>query len=123
MDRETALEMVARTVHEAMRAYQGARGEPEAPAWPDSGWMQASSREAVEFALGNPTPGAQHEAWAQAKRRDGWVYGPVKDETQKTHPSLVPFAELSESEQGKDELLLAVVRALAPIVGLDSVGK
>jgi RyR domain len=120
MNREVALEMVARTVHEAMRAHQGALGEPEAPPWKDSGWMQASSREAVEFALGNPTPGAQHEAWMQSKQRDGWVRGPVKDEAQKTHPSLVPFEELSDSEQSKDALLIAVVQAVAPIVGLST---
>jgi len=120
MNREAALEMLARTVHEAMRAYQGALGEPEAPPWPEADWMQASSREAVEFALGNPTPGAQHEAWVRSKERDGWVYGPAKNEATKTHPSLVPFAELSESEQRKDALLLAVVSAVAPILGLSA---
>jgi hypothetical protein len=120
MDREAALEMLARSVHEAIRAYQASLGEPEAPGWRDAGWMQGSSREAVEFALGNPTPGAQHEAWVRSKQRDGWVYGAVKDEAKKTHPSLVPFAELSDSERSKDALLIAVVQALAPIVGLKS---
>jgi hypothetical protein len=72
----------------------------------------------VEFALGDPTPGAQHDAWMAAKRRDGWSYGSKKNAELKTHPSLVPFDQLSETEQRKDALLIAVVRALAPVVGL-----
>ena len=118
MQRDTAVNMIARAVHEAMRAYQAALSEPVAPAWDESGWMQDSSREAVEFALGNPTPGAQHAAWVSAKEREGWVYGETKDEAAKTHPSLRPFAELPETERTKDELLIRVVQALAPLLGL-----
>ena len=115
MDREIAVNTIARAVHEGMRAYQTALDEPVAPPWDDAGWMQDSSREAVEFALRNPTPGAQHEAWVRAKERDGWVYGPVKDEGAKTHPSLRPFEELSETERTKDALLINIVQALAPL--------
>lgn len=122
MDREVALNTIARAVHEAIRAYQVALAEPAAPPWDDAGWMQNSSREAVEFALRNPTPGAQHEAWLRSKVRDGWVYGPKKDESAKTHPSLRPFEDLSETERTKDSLLIAIVRALAPVLGVDAQG-
>jgi hypothetical protein len=118
MDRSAKLSVVMRAVHETIRAYQEAAGEEPVPAWPQAGEMQESTREAVEFALGEPTPGAQHEAWAAAKRRHGWRYGPRKDAEQKTHPSLVPFEQLSESEQRKDALLLAVVRSLAAVLDL-----
>lgn len=118
MDRAIALNLIARAVHEAMRAYQAALGESVVPAWDEAGWMQEASREAVEFALREPTPGAQHEAWLLAKQRAGWVYGPVKDEAAKTHPSLRPFDELSESEQRKDALLIELVQALAPLFGV-----
>ena len=118
MEREVALDAIARTVHEAMRAYQQALGENVVPAWVDSGWMQDSSREGVEFALGNPLPGAQHEQWCRTKERDGWVWGAVKDETAKTHPSLRPFDDLPESEKIKDGILIGVVQALAPLYGL-----
>ena len=80
--------------------------------------MQDSSREAVEFALRDPSPGAQHEAWVRSKQRDGWTHGPTKDQAQKKHPSLVPFEKLSESEQNKDAILVGVVRALAPLMHL-----
>ena len=115
MDRDVALNCIARTIHEGMRAYQAALNEPVAPPWDDAGWMQDSSREAVEFALSNPTPGAQHEAWVRSKERDGWVYGAVKDESAKTHPSLRPFEELSETERTKDALLIGIVQVLAPL--------
>ena len=118
MERTAKLTVVARAVHEAIRAYQAAAGEEEAPPWEASGWMQESTLEAVEFALDNPTPGAQHAAWCESKRRDGWRYGPAKDESQKTHPSLVPFENLSESERRKDALLIAVVQAVAPVLDL-----
>jgi hypothetical protein len=118
MERSAKLTVVARAVHEAIRAYQAANREEEAPPWAASGWMQSSTLEAVEFALANPTPGAQHAAWCAAKQRDGWRYGTVKDESAKTHPSMVPFEDLSESEQRKDALLIAVVRAVAPVLGL-----
>lgn len=118
MDRDIAVNTIARAVHEGMRAYQAALHEAVAPAWDDAGWMQDASREAVEFALSDPTPGAQHEAWVRSKERDGWVYGTVKDEGAKTHPSLRPFEELSESERTKDALLIGIVQALAPLFGV-----
>lgn len=118
MDRDVALNTIARSVHEAMRAYQAALGEVVAPPWDDAGWMQDSSREAVEFALHDPSPGAQHEAWLRSKERDGWVYGPSKDEKAKTHPSMRPFAELPQTERNKDALLIGIVKALAPLFGV-----
>jgi hypothetical protein len=118
MDRNIAVNTIARSVHEAMRAYQAALSESVAPPWDDAGWMQDSSREAVEFALHDPTPGAQHEAWVSSKQRDGWVYGPSKDEKAKTHPSLRPFDELPETERTKDALLIGIVKALAPLFGV-----
>jgi hypothetical protein len=118
MERDAKLTIVARAVHETMRAYQHALHEAVAPPWDESDRIQASTREAVELALTNPTPGAQHEAWCIAKRRDGWHHGPTKDAALKTHPSLVPFEDLSETEKLKDELLIAVVQALAPPLGL-----
>jgi hypothetical protein len=121
MDRSEAITLIARTVHEAIRAYQSARGEDVAPPWPDSGWMQEATRQAVEFALADPTPGAQHDAWVAAKRRDGWSYGATKDASRKTHPSMVEFGALSEAEQRKDALLISLVGAMASVLGVQPV--
>ena len=39
----------------------------------------------------------------------------MKDEGAKTHPCLVPFAELPEGQQLKDALLVAIIQTLAPL--------
>lgn len=43
-----------------------------------------------------------HDVWAQQRIRDGWSYGPQRDDDTKTHPDLVPYAELSEAEKEYD---------------------
>ncbi len=43
-----------------------------------------------------------HEVWAQRRLAEGWGYGPTLDDGLKTHPGLVPFAQLSESEKNYD---------------------
>jgi len=43
-----------------------------------------------------------HEVWAQNRIKDGWTYGPVRNDATKKHPCLVPYEELSESEKEYD---------------------
>lgn len=43
-----------------------------------------------------------HEVWAMNRINDGWTYGPVRDDKLKTHPCLVPYEELPESEKDYD---------------------
>ena len=45
----------------------------------------------------------EHESWVEQRRRDGWVYatGP-KDPERQTHPDLVPWKDLPESERDKN---------------------
>ena len=43
-----------------------------------------------------------HEIWAQQRISEGWTYGPQRDDVQRTHPGLVPYSELSESEREYD---------------------
>lgn len=45
-----------------------------------------------------------HEVWAQNRINDGWTYGPVRDDVNKTHPCLVPYDELPESEKEYDRV-------------------
>lgn len=46
----------------------------------------------------------EHERWCEQKKTQGWIYGQVRDDRNKMHPSLVPFddARLSEIEKEKD---------------------
>lgn len=43
-----------------------------------------------------------HEVWAVGKIKEGWTYGEKLDKEHKTHPLLVPYNELSESDKDYD---------------------
>lgn len=55
-----------------------------------------------------------HDIWAAERMRNGWTYGPQRDDAKKQHPDLVPYADLPESEKEYDRktavgLLKAIV--------------
>lgn len=43
-----------------------------------------------------------HEVWSSGRMAEGWTYGEVRDDARKTHPCLVPYEELPESEKEYD---------------------
>lgn len=43
-----------------------------------------------------------HEVWAQTRIAQGWTYGEERNDTEKKHPCLVPYEELSEDEKTYD---------------------
>lgn len=43
-----------------------------------------------------------HEVWAQGRIAQGWTYGEVRDDLNKTTPCLIPYGELPESEKEYD---------------------
>jgi hypothetical protein len=45
-----------------------------------------------------------HDNWALSRIREGWTYGPARNDELKQHPSLVPYGELSESEKEYDRV-------------------
>lgn len=54
------------------------------------------------------TPEAEHDSWMRAYKAMGWKYGERRDPIAKTHPDMVPFEQLSASEQIKDAIFLEV---------------
>ena len=66
----------------------------------------------THYVLENPNMNAEdnHELWMKTKIQQGYVCGKELDVDKKTHPSLVPFDELSEVEKRKDEMDLLMVR-------------
>lgn len=43
-----------------------------------------------------------HDNWSVGRMKDGWIYGEKRDDDKKTHPCLVPYSLLSESEKEYD---------------------
>lgn len=43
-----------------------------------------------------------HDVWAGQRIKDGWTYGPTRDDANKKHPCLIPYADLPESEKEYD---------------------
>ena len=43
-----------------------------------------------------------HDVWAESRLKQGWTYGPMRDDVHKKHPSLVPYNELPEQEKEYD---------------------
>lgn len=107
-------EQIACVAHEVNRAYCQALGDNSQPAWEDAPqWQRDSAMLGVNLHTeSNVGPEASHQSWFAQKVADGWVYGDVKDPEAKTHPCMVPFADLPREQQAKDFLFRAVVHAL-----------
>ena len=43
-----------------------------------------------------------HEVWAAGRIREGWTYGPQRDDLHRKHPGLLPYRYLEESEKEYD---------------------
>jgi len=63
----------------------------------------------------------EHIRWCWDKIMNGWYYGDVKDSRRKTHPSIIPYEDLSESEKEKDRELVRLIPALLQDVKFEAV--
>ena len=45
---------------------------------------------------------AEHDGWMEQKYRDGWIFGKPRDDDKRIHHALIPYADLSETDKGKD---------------------
>ncbi len=112
MNFQEVVEACAKAAHETNRAF-AALHDDQQPSWEDaSEEIRESSRKGVRKMLANPTLTAEnlHQEWVDEKAKSGWKHGQTKDEKAKTHPSMVAFDQLPESEKFKDELFRTVVR-------------
>ena len=112
--RTDVIEACARAAHEANRAYCLAIGDGSQPSWDDAPeWQKSSARNGVAGALAGNTPEQSHASWFDEKYANGWAWGEHKDPERKLHPCMVPYADLPPEQRAKDDLFLAVVRAVA----------
>lgn len=110
-----SLEQIARVCHEAIRAIQAITADP----FPSPSWESADqeARESTITSVNAVLEGASaeglHAVWCRGKAAGGWRRGEHKNPDAKTHPSLVPYGELPESERVKDLVFIAVVQAMS----------
>ena len=45
-----------------------------------------------------------HETWSEARMKEGWRFGPERNDAAKEHPCLIPFEELPDSEKAYDRI-------------------
>jgi hypothetical protein len=57
-----------------------------------------------------------HDTWALKRMHEGWEHGPARDDVAKTHPCLVPYDKLPESEKEYDRQ--TAIQTLKAIVAL-----
>jgi len=54
-----------------------------------------------------------HDLWAKGRLEDGWSYGAQRDDQARTHPCLVAYKDLPESEKKYDrEAAMGTVKAI-----------
>lgn len=114
---EPSLEVlqIAVVCHQANKAWCEVNDDHTQKDWHGAeNWQRQSAIMGVEFRLNNPNAGydAQYNAWLEDKKKDGWVYGEIKDAELKTHPCIVSFDELPDFQKKKDALFCAIVDSL-----------
>jgi hypothetical protein len=68
-------------------------------------------RDVIERQCGpmrSSSPEELHGSWTQAYIDMGWTYSEKHDPNAKTHPDLVPYAQLEHREQEKDAVFVAL---------------
>jgi hypothetical protein len=113
---ERQLQTIAKVCYEAKRAYCSTLGDNSQVPWDDATEESKQSYlMGVKLRLDYPDAGPEiaHAGWMKQKLREGWVYGPIKDENTKEHPCLVSFADLPKEQQAKVFIITAIVYALA----------
>ena len=64
-----------------------------------------------------------HDVWATARKKEGWTFGPERDDANKKHPDLIPYSSLSESEKEYDRLMALDTIKLVNKLGFEIVKK
>jgi hypothetical protein len=57
---------------------------------------------------------AEHRRWIASRTVGGWRFGATRSESERTHPSMIPWAQLTEIERAKDR---DVIRQMPRVLG------
>lgn len=110
------IERIAEVCHEANRTYCKAVGDDTQVAWAEAPeWQKASAINGVSAILSGQitSPRQSHESWMEQKKRDGWIFGHVKNADTREHPCMLPYDELPPEQRVKDTLFFFITEILA----------
>ena len=107
---------IAEICHEANRVYCRSIGDNSQPRWENAPeWQKESAINGVQSVIGSKIKFSHrknHDNWMTHKLKTGWKYGEDKDDDKKTHPCLLPYDELPQEQQEKDELFGSLITVL-----------
>lgn len=106
---------IAFVTHEVNRAFCRAIGDnSQLPYESAPDWQKKSAEEGVQAIINGRVkkPEDSHASWMEAKLKDGWTWGEVKDPEKKRHPCLVPYTSLPLEQRLKDHLFFNTVTTL-----------
>jgi hypothetical protein len=112
----------AEFVYEAARLAAIASGAPIVPAH----WSEREKPFLVQFLKvierqcgpqRSMSPEELHGSWMQSYFLMGWTFGAVYNREEKTHPDLVPYAQLGKLERDKDAVFVALCEIARQWIG------
>lgn len=105
------IEIIAYMVNETLCGFCRSIGEDRLSWVEMTEEARNSLRSGVIYRLANQTISLedQHKAWLREKSRTGWVFGPNKNDELRTHPSMVAYEHLPQSERSKNEIFVSLV--------------
>lgn len=105
--------LCCRAAYEASRAWCHSIGDDSHKPFDDlSTAEKAPIRESVIGILQGNIPEQIHEDWRRRKIADGWSYGSEKDEERRSHPALLPYAELPLEQRVKNDIWRGVTQLM-----------
>jgi len=107
------IESRARFVYDAARLAAQAANAPVIPVtWDEREEpFKEQFRKVIERQSGEQrsrSPEELHGSWMQSYFTMGWVFGEEYSRDNKTHPDLVPYADLDQLERDKDAVFVAL---------------
>lgn len=64
-----------------------------------------------------------HEVWAEGRQKEGWTYGPRRDDVLKQTPDMVAYSQLTDSEKQYDRNMAMNTLKLVKKLGYDLVKR
>lgn len=90
-------------------------GTPDFPEHARAGQLEAPVIEALAAEV--------HESWRRQREKEGWSYGPSRDETARKHPLLRPYRELPEGDKELSRITARLTTAKLHGLGLHIVSR